>query len=282
MRYHTLSQAIDFTLMRMRDEGEVVHTERWQGFDIKDNSAAKMVEVINHSFSAPINTYNLLRLQNQIQPNIPWADDHFEERMCGAPINPGVEWANWPWANKADESREAEMFNHNYMERYWPKYAGEVRKPTLDYDDWEEKHGKRNNHYANQGIRHKYGDIMDVINLLVSEPMTRQAYIPIWFPEDTGYQNQGRKPCTLGYHLIMRKGKLHINYYIRSCDLTRHFRDDIYLTVRLLLRILSRLRDINPDVWFKVEPGDFTMHITSLHMFVSDYQMTFKRNPDEN
>ncbi len=293
MKYHTLSQAIDFTMDRMRNEGEIVHTEKWQGFDIKENPSAKMVEIINHSFSAPINTFNLLRLQNQIRPNIPWADDHFEERMCGAPINPGKEWANWPWADKADESRDQEMFNHNYMERYWPKYAGFVMEPTVDEEDWQEKASEvgplthmvyrdKVENGPNRGIRHKYGDVMDVLMLLSKEPLTRQAYLPIWFPEDTGYRNEGRKPCTLGYHFIMRNGKLHINYYIRSCDLVRHFRDDIYMTVRLLLRFLNRLRDIDFDTWGKVEPGDFTMHITSLHMFLSDFQMTFKANPNEN
>ncbi len=268
----------------MKLNGEVVHTERWQAMSIGGNPQAKMVEILHRSISAPIKTEKLDMLSMAIGPNQPWADRHFEERVCSMPINPGVEWANWPWGTHAKESLDhTGKFNHNYMERYWPKYAGQKPAPSEQPHEYRDylttRWGLGDAPQATMGIRGEYGDLGSMANQLAHEPLTRQAYLPVWFPEDTGDENQGRKPCTLGYHFIMRNGKLDVTYYIRSCDLSRHFRDDIYLTIRLLLWVLDYCRAQNPEVWKDVVPGQFIMHITSLHMFVSDYQMMFKRNP---
>lgn len=57
---------------------------------------------------------------------------------------------------------------------------------------------------------------------------------------------------------------------MRSCDFVRHFRDDVYLTIRLLIWVLNMCQLRDPKTWKMVTPGTFTMHITSLHMFESD------------
>jgi len=174
-------------------------------------------------------------------------------------MNPGKQWANWPYAKSADTFRDelGQRFTHTYMERYWPKIAG---KAGLDPDPM--KH--------NQGIWYEYGDLNDVVVLLSEEPNTRQAFLPVWFPEDTGAIHGGRVPCSIGYHFIHRNGYLHVNYWLRSCDFVRHFRDDIYLTIRLNLWILDRLRELDSDFWGKVKPGYYTQHTTSMHCFKSD------------
>lgn len=60
-------------------------------------------------------------------------------------------------------------------------------------------------------------------------------------------------------------------YYLRSCDFVRHFRDDVYLSIRLLLWVLEQCRLANPEMgWEDIKPGTFTMHITSLHCFETD------------
>jgi hypothetical protein len=63
---------------------------------------------------------------------------------------------------------------------------------------------------------------------------TRQAVLPVFFPEDTGNINNVRVPCSLHYHFMFRQGLLHMRYDMRSCDFVRHFRDDVYLAARLL------------------------------------------------
>lgn len=121
-----------------------------------------------------------------------------------------------------------------------------------------------------RGINWSYGDLSDLVDLLAHEPTTRQAWIPLFFPEDTGTGDGGRKPCTLGYNFLCRRGQLHVWYPLRSCDFVRHFPDDCYLAVRLLLWVLDRCREIDPDVWDSVVPGTYAMHCTSLHVFAND------------
>jgi thymidylate synthase len=81
----------------------------------------------------------------------------------------------------------------------------------------------------------------------------------------------GRKPCTLGYQFIMRGGSLHCFYPMRSCDLIRHVRDDMYLAVRLMLHVLDQCRHRATNwPWVEVKPASLVMHMTSLHCFVND------------
>lgn len=258
--------AIDHVLNSMKNSSQLVHTERWQGMNILQKPEMAMYEILNYSLQVPIGSNPLDVLASEIKPNLPWADNHFQERVCGYPLNPGTEWENWPYGKSADQFRDLNgMFNHTYAERYWPRWAGKVPPrevpPTRPFSFDSSSH---------RGIRNPYGDLNDVVGQLAEEPMTRQAYLPMFFPEDTGGVEGGRVPCSLGYHFIMRGGFLHISYWLRSCDLVRHFRDDIYLTVRLLLWVLDELRDQDP-MWHDVSPGLFTMHITSLHMFKGDY-----------
>lgn len=254
-----------------------VHTERWQGDDISKRPEMVSYELLNWNCNVSLSCVTDFHrdahkglgwdielvhagLHDLIQPNIPWADDHFLERVGGEPLNPGVQWVNWPWASSADKFRDQGAFNHTYMERLWPKKAGDL--------------------YAREdepltGIRWEYGDLQDLVHMLANEPLTRQAWIPLFFPEDTGIGDGGRKPCTLGYQFIMRDGQLSIYYPLRSCDFVRHFRDDIYMAIRLLLWVLDRCREINPSVWNDVTPGYYAMHCTSLHIFKNDYIQMF-------
>lgn len=256
-------------------DANLVHTEKWQGVDISSKPEMATYELLNYSVAAPV-SHDLKAFAGYVKPNLPWADDHFEERVCGQPINPGIEWANWPFNKSADTFRQGGKFNHNYMERYWPRVAGWVREPTekpIEYADAMARQDEKGT-ADHRGIYHRYGDLDDVINLLADQPLTRQAYIPIFFPEDTGVHHGGRVPCTLGYHLIVRNDQLHIVYFLRSCDFTRHFRDDVYLTGRLVHWALARLRQRDKR-WDQVKPGLLTMHITSFHIFRNDYIALF-------
>lgn len=259
----------------MLGHSHVMTTEKWQAQSVNTT----MCELLHYQFRMALtHGIDIGRWQKSIPANYPWAEEHFNERVCGWPINPGIEWQNWPWADKADGSRESNgQFNHNYMERFWPKFASDL--PTYTFDDAESTVVDRQV-TPMSGIRHEYGDLGEMIQMLAEEPTTRQAYLPVWFPEDTSYANKGRKPCTLGYHFIMRKGKLDITYHIRSCDFYRHFDDDVYLAVRLAIHVLQSCRMINPE-WRNVELGELVMNITSLHMFLSDYQLMFKQQHPE-
>lgn len=279
-QFPTFAAACEQLSHRLRHKSHVVHSARWQGADIASRSEMATHELTHTAFSVPLPHEDRDLYAADIRPNMPWAEDHFQERICGFPINPGREWENWPYSKSAATFLdERGKFNHNYMERYWPKLAGIPQAPTLDTTDYDEKFQAEQLAPPDMimprhaGIMYNYGDLGDVVQLLSSDPYTRQAYLPVWFPEDTGGGSK-RAPCTIGYHFLMRDGKLDINYHIRSCDFVRHFRDDLYLTVRLLLWVLESCRLCSRD-WNDVTPGLFIMQIGSLHIFRNDYHVMF-------
>lgn len=272
----------NFTNLRARVKqdfyanGMSCHPLYWQGTDVSSRPEMKTIELMHFHCVVPLQSIeDLDHWRDDIKPNLPWADDHFMERVSGAPINPGIEWANWPWGRSADKFRNADIFNHNYMERYWPKYAGVLKSPTDTAESWMAGFEQLEEPVMpHKGIRASYGDLFDVVRLLNADPLTRQAWLPIFFPEDTSLGPNERKPCTLGYQFIVRNNRMDIYYPLRSCDFIRHFPDDIYLTVRLLLWMLQQLRSLNPR-WDDVKPGKYVMHATSLHIFANDWMVLY-------
>lgn len=233
--------------------GQVVQQEQWQSVQSPDDTfEIHPVLFITEMY------YGAEACRQAYKPQMPWAEDHFQERVCGKPLNPGEQYKNWKFykANKAnDKFRTAgeEQFSHTYMERIWPKQAN------------------RSDSKENHGIRYSLGDLHDVVDLIKRMPNTRQAFLPIWFPEDTGNHAGVRVPCTLGYHFFHRDGFLDCHYYIRSCDFLRHFRDDVYLAARLVGTIID-WGDLN------MLPGTLYMHITSLHVFNGEKEMLCMQN----
>ena len=242
--HNNFSEVVDHAQEQILGEGELVNNLSWQA---KKDSESKFStwEILNFNFSCLVPS-SIKELQLDIQPNLPWAEDHFQERVGGEPLNPGEQYKNWPYYKKDEFRTEGEQFTHTYMERFWAP--------------------------AKPGIRYAWGNLRDVAVLLQRDPFTRQAYLPVWFPEDTGASHGGRVPCTLGYHFLLRDNMLHMWYDIRSCDLLRHFQDDIYLACRLLIWMLAILAvsEDGSTSWAGVVPGWLTMNAHSLHIFEAD------------
>jgi len=246
-KFGRFNDVIKWTAQQMYDYSYEVHTEKWQGKEIKHDPKYTMIETLNLSFSCQMSP-DIKVIGEQIKPNFEWADEHFEERVGGLPLNPPPSHVRWPYAQKNNEEFGGlEKFSHTYPERIWPKFASDIPNSKMS------------------GIRYDYGDFNDVISLMYREPFTRQAFLPIWFPEDTGSVTGERVPCTIGYHFIRRGEWVHVVYYIRSCDFFRHFRDDIYLCAKKVFWLIEKLREKDPENWNHVKPGMLTMHITSLH-----------------
>jgi len=273
--YNDFATAIEQTYDAMRNHAVRMPRGSWQGVDVSKKPDMVAYELLHHAFKVPMRLTALSHYREQIKPNLPWADDHFMERVSGNPLNPGIEWRNWPWGASADRFRidpasvgdpgSERIFDHTYAQRYWPRLAG--RFPGGIIPDPSEDQPTPASRW---GIYFEYGDLDDVVLELVKEPTTRQAILPIFFPEDTGWRADRRKPCSVSYTFMMNNTKgLDIFYHLRSCDLIRHYRDDLYLTVRLLLWILDRLRSIDPW-WNSIAPGDFACYIQNLHVFAND------------
>jgi hypothetical protein len=262
LRANSFDHGIRYADLALSHRGKTVDTGRWQGVPTEGKPDLQTVEVLDFQFWCPMPTgHDLMQqLVYQIKPNLPWADNHFDERVSRVPSNPGEAYKQWPWwHDQTPQSMiEGKQFSHTYQERIWPykatPYATEPRdRGTI------------------QGIRYRYGDLDDVVDLLLREPYTRQAYLPIFFPEDTGAVHGGRIPCTIGYQFMLRRDSLRMWYTIRSCDYIRHFRDDIYLAARLLLWVLDELRrKDHGSLWRNVLPGTFHFHSYSLHYHKGD------------
>jgi hypothetical protein len=200
-------------------------------------------------------------LEHHIKPTMPWAELQFLERVGGEGVNPGETYKDWPWyrakqGEGVEEHKPEGKFSHTYMERYWPKWSGVGPPPQFVA--------------PNHGIRFPYGDLDNLVNLLATRMLTRQAYLPVWFPEDlyAADVERERVPCSLGYVFMMSDSKhLDISYSIRSCDYVRHYRNDVYMTCRLLQWVITQLQD-TADLY--LQPGVLHMNITNLHCFEGD------------
>tara|TARA_R110000851_G_scaffold94758_3_gene205764 strand:+ start:7281 stop:8030 length:750 start_codon:yes stop_codon:yes gene_type:complete len=241
------SVAIQKTKENLYNLGKEVFSGKWQAIDTE----VPMWELFNHNVKCAI-PQTIEEMVKEVKPNLPWADDHFEERVGGLALNPppSNEW--WPFAQRGNNQFKAdEKFSHTYPERLWPPHR--------------------------EGIRYRYGDMQDVVQLLEREPFTRQAFLPIWFPEDTGANEGQRVPCTIGYQFIRRDDYLHVFYFIRSCDYLRHFRDDIYLAMRKAKWVLETLQGRSKK-WDNVKLGIFDMKIVSLHVFSPEREILKQKN----
>ena len=216
--------------------GELVEVGEWQSVQDDSHPMARTYEIQDLSFRWDYISLTVEGLQIQVEPNLPWAEDHFQERIGGKPLNPGEQYKNWPWYKQGVEEHKMEgQFSHTYMERYWPP----------DYMD---------------GVRFDVGNLSNLISMLITRPYTRQAYLPVWFPEDLYAADVlgERVPCSLGYHFLRRGDLLKVVYYMRSCDWFRYFRDDVYLTCRLLQHVAEKVGAPHLRL---------LMHISSLHVF---------------
>lgn len=231
---------------------------KWQALDVSSSQAHDTYELLNTSLwlDIPEDIESAALMTN---PDMPWAEGHFLERVAGEPVNPGDWHDRWPYHGNSESLHQRDQnkrYDHNYMERFWAKkLVREIKPPN----------GFQGHVMPYTGYRFDVGDLDDVIDLLHEQPHTRQAFLPVWHPEDTGATAGQRVPCTLGYHFIVRDNKLHVVYYLRSCEIYRHFKNDVYMAMRLGQWVRDKV-----DESMTLEMGTLTMHITSLHGFVGD------------
>lgn len=251
-------------LLDKRAKGKSVDTGHWQALRGVPHTQTYELERVNIEMPIAATPGSWAAF---LRPNLPWAEDHFNERIGGEPLNPGVQFQNWPWYRGGVEDHKAQgHFSHSYMERFWPKRAN-ASESLPQY-------------YKRQGIRYPYGDLETLIQNLKRDPHTRQAYLPIWFPEDlSAAQQDQRVPCSLGYHFMLRDSRLHCMYPMRSVDFVRYLRDDLYMAGRLVQWIIASLtgaelndedRPAGDSLWMDVMPGKLMINIGSLHCFDGD------------
>lgn len=256
-------------------DSPTIHTGEWQAMNTSTSSAHSTHELEDVSLVWD-------RLPQDLPSMIPfidreWADEHHAERVGGVALNPAPSHLRWPYAvrGNADHTDTGKRFDHTYPERFWPQFPERTGRITAS--GWNDPvtgipvisspmpDGMR-------GIRFRYGDLSDVVDLLIRSPLTRQAFLPVWFPEDTGAHHAQRVPCSLGYHFMQRGGRLSVRYYLRSCDIYRHLSNDVYFTASLTQwvcdQVFMQTQYTPQPMHFRT--GSMAMHISSLHAFVGD------------
>lgn len=222
---------------RLRDklvnDGVVIKTKSWQG----TRQPPAMVELLHISEKIQM-LEDPRSISEAVNAKQPWANIHFAERVGGVPMNPDPSHTMWA-SSTNDFLSDDTKFSHTYSERLWSKDL-------------------------HTGIRFDIADLNTLVELLVKEPDTRQAYLPMFFPEDLTAAVQGeRVPCSLGWHFIIRDNKLNVFYPMRSCDAMRHLQNDLYFANKLAIWVANKT---------KLNVGLGTLHFvaTSLHCFEQD------------
>jgi len=219
--------------------GQTVKSEDWQG---KDNPP-EFLELIQVSGDCYM-MHSLDKAAKDINPLLPWANQHFEERIQGFATNPDPSHVNWLKGNENYKMNE-EKFSHTYSERLWPKDL-----------------------YT--GIRFAVGDLSTAVELLKTKPSTRQLVVPMYMHEDLTASLEGeRVPCSLSWNFILRQGLLHCTYTMRSTDAVRHLHNDLYFANLLTLYLIEQSG-------IKAKPGNLSFTSTNLHCFEND-KYTLKR-----
>lgn len=237
--YINAEEMIEETKRDLAEMGIVVRPATMQDKYIKGNPDYETRELQNYS-------YCLLEAKSQDIPGViqPWADAEFLERVTD------------PFLRAPDgELSEPHFLN--------PGKAWELRKEV-----WTEYLHEGKMAYTYNELIWNNDQVTKIINRLKEDPDSRQLWISLWNPEkDPDFLGGvSRVPCSLGYGLQVRDGKLNLHYVMRSCDFATHFRNDVYLAIKFLEWVAEK-------TGYPV--GSFTHTIFSLHVYNKDVEGVF-------
>lgn len=233
-------EMIEETKRDLAEMGIVVRPATMQDKYIKGNPDYETRELQNYS-------YCILDAKSADIPGVtqPWADAEFEERVTD------------PWTRYSNGER---MVYPHFIN---PGKAWELRKEV-----WSEYMHDGKLAYTYNELLWKNDQLTKVIDRLKEDPDSRQLWISLWNPEkDPDFLGGvSRVPCSLGYGLQVRDGKLNLHYVMRSCDFATHFRNDVYLAIKFLEWVAEK-------TGYPV--GSFTHTIFSLHVYNKDVEGVF-------
>ena len=236
--YINAEEMIEETKRDLAEMGIVVRPATMQDKYIKGNPDYETRELQNYS-------YCLLDAKSQEIPGVSqtWADAEFKERVTD------------PWVRCPDGKGYPKFIN--------PGKAWELRKEV-----WTEYLHEGKMAYTYNELIWNNDQVTKVINRLKEDPDSRQLWSSLWSPDkDPDFLGGvSRVPCSLGYGLQVRDGKLNLHYVMRSCDFATHFRNDVYLAIRFLEWVAEK-------TGYPV--GSFTHTIFSLHVYNKDVEGVF-------
>lgn len=248
--YSDYPQALNEIQRDLKEMGLRIHPSTYQDKQVGDDPRFRTLELQNYIYTV---THPSLM---ELEPTQPWADQEWHERLLGImgdPVNPGVAWKTrdevWSqFLEKPEEKSEGPSI-------WFPQETDAVdfKQPRFSYT-YSYRFAQSN-------------QVLRVIQRLKEDPDSRQCFIGVWWPTDS--ENIGGKrrvPCTLGYQVQVRAGKVNLTYLQRSADFATHFQNDLYLAGKLQHFIADSI---------ETPVGHFTHWIGSLHVFEKDVAEVF-------
>lgn len=212
----------------LTEMGTVNRPESMQDKDVRGNDDFCTLELQAYGYTlVGVNNGmidNLVRLFPYLNGCSPYAESEFLHRVNPRYINPGSAWKHLPevWEQFIREGK----FSYTYNERY----REQLPQLILELD---------------------------------KRPGTRQAVMTMYdrHQDMNNWGGRDRIPCSMYYQFMVRDGKLHVIYTMRSCDFLTHFIHDVYFTLMLQAYIAGQLG---------IEAGNFTHFMGSLHAYQKD------------
>jgi len=235
-------------------EGEIKRDLKEMGVRIEANRMQDKsgdfttLELVNYGFTVLEPDIEHLR------PTMPWAEVEWVERrrgINGNPVNPGKSWLQR--RNLWEEFLEIDRLP-------LPPKTGVPNSFDIPGCSLQLAYTYPERFAMNSQVR-------KVISELRKNPFSRQLFVSMWDPHtDIDRIGHRRVPCSLGWHFILRNGKLHITYTMRSCDFINHWANDCWLTIVLLKYVA---KEANYEV------GQFCQFINSFHVYEQDVSEVF-------
>jgi thymidylate synthase len=236
----------------LKEMGIKVYPKTMQDKKIEGNEEYATMELQNYS-------YSILNADSKLVPEVsqPWAEAEFEERIQPRRDFSSDACCKCPIWGREEESPENCLIAIN------PGKAYQLRPEV-----WEEfLHNGRFAYTYNERLQFK-DQLRKIIDHIKVDPDSRQLWLSIWNPS-IDVDNIGgsqRVPCSLGYGFQVRNGKLNLHYVMRSADFATHFKNDVYLAMRMM-------EYVSQQTGYPV--GDFVHTIFSLHIYLKDVQDVF-------
>lgn len=222
--YSSCYEAASETKREVAEMGKTVKVQTMQDKTVKNDPRFTTKELLCYAFMI-LNTKDKDQMLKAFgkEKGKKWAQEEFKERVSTKKINPGNAWKSRKdvWKEFLHEGK----FSYTYNERL-------------------------------------HESLPKVIRELKKNSSTRQAVLPIFWDSDLDkLGGKARVPCSLFYQFIIREGKLHIVYMIRSNDVGTHFAYDIWLAITLQEYVAKKVG---------VKKGSFYYFGVSLHSY-ADY-----------
>lgn len=232
-KFDSCEQTVNEVTREVFSRGQKIYDPTHQGKFVAKEKFDSM-ELVGYA-------YKLVRPENP-EDAVNWAREHFNKEHLTPEY--GEDW----FQEMIEGGLNPGEAHLKHREDYWRAFG---------LDDGEK--------FAYTYSNRMDGVLDSVLEKLRESKYRRAAYIPIWWKEDNEKIGKKRVPCSLGYHLLIRreglKDRLNLLYYQRSCDLASFYPLDLYRAVRLMQYSCREL---------DLKMGVLTHSISSLHCFKKD------------